>query len=303
MRNEAGLCPERCGLECRRQRSATSRRSRQSSCSGFAAVRSLPQASAFIDARLRPVRQRADRADRNSRAAVQGTGAREGLPRDAAAGRACPTSRWTPKATRWACARAPAPGGSMVAVARAPRHRVSGRHRRQGQAAGHAARWRPASATTRAALALMLAVVRAMQAGEVSDDERHPVCRQRRRRRRGRPARRQVPAAAGQVQGPDQAVHRDRRRRSGQHHERRRRQPALPRDVQGAGRPQLRRVRPGEPGLRDGQRDREVLADPGARSSRRRRSTSASSAAEPRSTRFRPRSAWTSTCARSRARS
>ena len=67
-------------------------------------------------------------------------------------------------------------------------------------------------------LALMLAVVRAMQAGEVPDDERHPLCRQRRRGRGGRSAGRQVPAAPGQVQGSDQAVHRDRRRRAGQHH-------------------------------------------------------------------------------------
>ena len=113
-------------------------------------------------------------------------------------------------------------------------------------------------------LALMLAVVRAMQAGEVPDDERHPVRRQRRRGRRGRSARRQVPAAQGQVQGSDQAVHRHRRRRAGQHHARRRRQPALPRDLQGPRRPQLRRVRAGQPGVRDGQRDREVLAAAGA---------------------------------------
>ena len=62
----------------------------------------------------------------------------------------------------------------------------------------------------------------------------------------------EVPAAEGQVQGSHQADARDRRRRHERHHARRRRQQALPRHVQGAGRPQLRRVRPGEPGVRDG---------------------------------------------------
>ena len=47
-------------------------------------------------------------------------------------------------------------------------------------------------------------------------------------------------------------------------HARRRRQPALPRHVQRARRSQLRRVRPGQSGLRDGQRHREVLAGEGA---------------------------------------
>ena len=186
--------------------------------------------------------------------------------------------------------------------ARSPRHRVSGRHRRQGQAAGHAAHG--ARHRRQHARPGVDARGHPRDAGrQISDDERHAVCRQRRRGRRRRPARRQVPASAGQVQGSDQAVHRDRRRRSGQHHEWRRRQQALSRDVQGARRPQLRRVRPRQPGLRDGERDREVLAH--ARAGRaeddvqRRRRL----AGERRSTRFHPRSAWTSTCDRSRARS
>ena len=66
-------------------------------------------------------------------------------------------------------------------------------------------------------------------------------------------------------------------------------QPALPRDVQGSRRPQLRCVRAGQPRLRDGQRDREVLAACTCRSSRRRRSTSAPSEAGRRSTRFPPK--------------
>ena len=111
------------------------------------------------------------------------------------------------------------------------------------------------------------------------------------------------PAAEGQVQGSDQAVHRDRRRRAGQHHERRGRQQALPRDVQGAGRSQLRRVRAGQPGVRDGQRDREVLARPGAGEPkddvqcRRRRRRDVGQLDS------RQMSAWTSTCDRSRCAS
>ena len=122
--------------------------------------------------------------------------------------------------------------------------------------------------------------------GEVHDAGRHPVRRQRRRGRRRGPARHQVPAAEGQVQGPHQADAGDRRQRIDRHHARRRRQQALPRHVQGPRRPQLRRVRPGESGVRDGRRDREVRAPRGARDARRRPTASASSAAARRSTRF-----------------
>ena len=54
-----------------------------------------------------------------------------------------------------------------------------------------------------------------------------------------------------------------------------RRQQAVSRDVQGPGRPQLRRLRPGQSGVRDGQRDPEVLAASRCRRRRRRHSTSA----------------------------
>ena len=46
------------------------------------------------------------------------------------------------------------------------------------------------------------------------DGQRHPVCRRRRRRRARRPARREVSAATGQVQGSNQAVHRARWQRA-----------------------------------------------------------------------------------------
>ena len=63
------------------------------------------------------------------------------------------------------------------------------------------------------ALALMLSVIRAMDAAKVQTRRRHPLRRQRRRRRGRRPARREVSAAEGQVQGPDQELHLDRWRR------------------------------------------------------------------------------------------
>ena len=100
----------------------------------------------------------------------------------------------------------------------------------------------------------------AMRAFVVRDRERRLVCRQRRRGGRRRPARREIPAPEGQIQGTDSAVHLDRRRRSGIDHQRRARQQALPRDVQGAGRAQLWGLRSRQPGVRHGQRDDEVLA-------------------------------------------
>ena len=145
----------------------------------------------------------------------------------------------------------------------APRHGVSRGHRREGQARGHP----PDGAGRRRRYPRPGADARGDprdERREVHHRERRPVRRQRRRRRGGRPARREVPAAARQVQGPDQAVPGDRRRRPGRHHARRSRQQALPRDLQGAWRAQLRRVRPGQPGLRDGRRHRQVLRPPGA---------------------------------------
>ena len=59
------------------------------------------------------------------------------------------------------------------------------------------------------------------------------------------------------------------------HHQRRRRQQAVSRDVQGPRRSQLRRLRPRQSGVRDGQRDPEVLEGRRCRRRRRRRSTSA----------------------------
>ena len=70
-----------------------------------------------------------------------------------------------------------------------------------------------------------------------------------------------VPVPEGQVQGPHQAVHLNGRRRR-----RRRRgarcgwEQAVPCDLQGSRWPQLRRLRPRESGVRDGQRHPQILA-------------------------------------------
>ena len=157
-----------------------------------------------------------------------------------------------------------AAGGPRAGRERAPRHRVPRGHRREGEAAGHAAVGARASATTRAGSRCSSSLVRALDAakfttpgdilfvgnvGEEGEGDLRGV---------------EVPAAEGQVQGPHQADAGHRRRRYGERHARRRRQHALPRHVQGARRPQLRRVRPGESGLRDGRGDREVRAPRGA---------------------------------------
>ena len=122
------------------------------------------------------------------------------------------TSRWTPKATSWGCARAQRVAGPMLAVlAHLDTVFPEGTDVKVKRTATKLSA--PGVGDDTRGLALMLAIVRAMERRQASDGERHPVCRQRRRGRRRRPARRQVPAAEGQVQGPDQAVHRDRRRR------------------------------------------------------------------------------------------
>ena len=201
---------------------------------------------------------------------------------------------------RWACARARRPAGRCSPIlAHLDTVFPEGtdvKVKRQGTRLAA-----PGIGDNTRGIALMLAVIRAMQAGEVSDDERHPVCRQRRRGRRGRSPGRQVRAAPGQIQGSDQAVHRHRRRRAGQHHARRRREPALPRDVQGTRRPQLRRVRAGQPRVRHGERDREVLA--AARAGRAQDDVQhrRGQRRDIRQLDSLPKSAWTSTCGRNPA--
>ena len=98
-------------------------------------------------------------------------------------------------------------------------------------------------------------------------------------------------------EGADRSVRLDRRHRP-RHHPHRRRQPALPRDVQGTRRPQLRRVRHGQPDPGARPRDGEDCATSRCRAIRRRRSTSAASAAARRSTPFPSRRGWKWTCAR-----
>ena len=99
------------------------------------------------------------------------------------------------------------------------------------------------------------------------------------------------------AEGPDRSVRLDRRLRP-ERHARRGRQPPVPRDVQGTRRPQLRRVRPREPDQRAGARGRQDCRRSRCRRSRGPRSTSGGSAAAPRSTRFRSRPGWRSTCDR-----
>ena len=113
--------------------------------------------------------------------------------------------------------------------------------------------------------------------GEGADARDDHLRRERRRGRARRSARREG-AIQDDAERSDRSVRVDRRHRHSRH-QRRRRQPPLPGDVQGTGRSQLRRVRHGEPDGRDGPRDREDPGDPGAASSRRRRSTSDGSAA------------------------
>ena len=90
-----------------------------------------------------------------------------------------------------------------------------------------------------------------------SDAGHHHLRRQRRRRGPRRPARREAPVQRG-PEGAHRPLRLDRRHRP-RHHQRRGRQPALPRDVQGPGRPQLRRVRHGQPDPRARPRHRDDL--------------------------------------------
>ena len=92
-------------------------------------------------------------------------------------------------------------------------------------------------------LAVVLAVVRALQGRQRPDAGHHHLRRQRRRGRPRRPARREVPLQR-RPEGARRSLRLDRRHRPG-HHPHLGRQPALPRDLQGARRPQLRRVRHG----------------------------------------------------------
>ena len=94
------------------------------------------QARAFIKTRPRAVRARAGHADRDPGAAVQGGAARAGLSRDAEGAR--PERRRDGSGRQ----RHGRPQGHRrradAGRAGAPRHGVSRRHRRQGQARGHA---------------------------------------------------------------------------------------------------------------------------------------------------------------------
>ena len=98
-----------------------------------------------------PLRARADHADRDSRAAVQGAGAREGVHGDAAParaerrrdGRRGQRHGHPPRHRRRPADRCCVVNAHLDTV-------FPGRHRREGEAPGHAADRRRASATTRA---------------------------------------------------------------------------------------------------------------------------------------------------------
>ena len=110
------------------------------------------------------------------------------------------------------------PAAPMLVVVGAPRHRLSRRHRRQGQTRRARCSARPASAMTRAGSRCCSRWSARMDAAKFRRGSDILFVGNVGEEGRRRPARHQVPAAEGQLQGPDQEMLVDRRQRGERHH-------------------------------------------------------------------------------------